>query len=54
MKFACASVQVRYSRNHDFLRTIGFLAVVMAVPWIRSIYRTDRASCYMLMHLSMA
>ena len=27
--FSCA--QVRYSRNHDFLRTIGFLAVLAAV-----------------------
>ena len=27
-------VQVNYSKNHDFLRTVGFIAVLLAVSWM--------------------
>ena len=32
--------EIRYSGNHDFMRTIGLLAVLCAVPWLHSLLQT--------------
>lgn len=36
--------QVNYSKNHDFLRTVGFIAVLLAVSWMYWVVRVCHAS----------
>lgn len=40
--------EVRYSKNHDLLRTTGFIAVLAAVPWTLKIGLSCNLVCTML------